>query len=96
MHLEVRPAAAADIEETALWYESKRSGLGSEFLEELQYMKASIAESPRRFPVITRDTRRVMLRRFPYALYFRLYPDRILVVACMHGRMHPKRWQSRK
>ena len=96
MRLEVRPAAAADIEEAALWYESKRPGLGSEFLEELRFMEASIAEAPKRFPVITRDTRRAMLRRFPYALYYRLYGDRVLVIACMHGRRHPKRWQRRK
>ncbi|MDH3514348.1 MAG: type II toxin-antitoxin system RelE/ParE family toxin [Gammaproteobacteria bacterium] len=94
--VEIRPAAAADIEEAALWYDSQRPGLGSEFLEELDYARQSIVEAPQRFPVVKRDTRRALLRRFPYALYYRIYPDRILVVACMHGRRHPKRWQRRK
>lgn len=96
MRLEVRPAAAADIEEAALWYQSQRPGLGSEFLEELRHVEAAIAESPKRYPVVRRDTRRAMLRRFPYALYFRLYADRVLVVACMHGRRHPRTWQRRR
>jgi plasmid stabilization system protein ParE len=36
-----------------------------------------------------------LLRRFPYGIYYRLYPDSIVIVACMHGRRDPKRWQSR-
>ena len=97
MRLEVRPAAAAEIEEAALWYEAKRPGLGKEFLDELRFVKASIQEAPAsRYPVVMRDTRRAILRRFPYALYFRMLRDRVLVVACMHGRRHPKRWQRRK
>ena len=31
----VRPLAAADVRDTALWYESKREGLGAEFTLEL-------------------------------------------------------------
>ena len=50
MRLEVRPAAAADIEEAALWYESQRPGLGSEFLEELRHVEAAIAKSPNAIP----------------------------------------------
>jgi plasmid stabilization system protein ParE len=36
-----------------------------------------------------------LLRRFPYGIYYRIYPDSIVIVACMHGRRDPKRWQSR-
>ena len=94
--VELRPAAAADIEEAASYYERQRAGLGLEFLEALSLVKADIADQPERFPVVVRDTRRAMLKRFPYSLYFRLMEDRVLVVACMHGRRSPKRWGSRR
>ena len=91
----VRPAAAADIDEAFLWYERKRPGLGEQFLETVHTAVETIAAHPSRYPVIHRNTRRLLLRRFPYAIYYRVYDDVIIVVACMHGRRSPKRWRQR-
>jgi plasmid stabilization system protein ParE len=38
----------------------------------------------------------VLVRRFPYAIYFHAMPDEIVVLAVIHGRRHPRRWQSRR
>ena len=38
--------------------------------------------------------RRLVVRRFPYAVYFREVGDEIVVLA-IHGRQDPKRWQER-
>ena len=94
MQLVVRPAAAADIEDAVDWYERQREGLGTEFLEAVYLALESIAQNPQRAPLIHRDVRRALLRRFPYGIYYRVYPDLVVVVACMHGRRDPKRWRS--
>ena len=91
----VRPAAAADIDEAFLWCQSQRPGLGHEFLAAADMLIDAIAEHPLRYPVVRRNTRRALLRRFPYAMYFRIYDDVVVVVACMHGRRNPRRWQVR-
>ncbi len=91
----VRPAAAADIEDTFLWYQTQRSGLGDDFREALRFALTQIAENPQRYPVIHRGTRRALLKRFPYGVFYREFRQTIIVVACMHGRRNPKRWQSR-
>ena len=96
MQFIVRPAAAADIDEAFLWYEGQRPGLGHEFLAAAQTLVDAIADHPLRYPVIRRNTRRALLRRFPYAIYFRNYDEVIVVVACMHGRRNPRRWQARR
>jgi plasmid stabilization system protein ParE len=95
MQFIVRPAAAADMDEAFLWYEGQRSGLGQEFLVTAQATIDLIAEHPFRYPVLRRNTRRALLRRFPYGIYYRVYDEIIVVVACMHGRRSPSRWQSR-
>jgi plasmid stabilization system protein ParE len=92
----VRPAAAADVDDAFLWYEVQRPGLGHEFLASADALIAAIAEHPLRYPVIRRDTRRALMRRFPYAMYFRIYGELVVVVACMHGRRNPRRWQVRR
>ena len=91
----VRPAAAADIDDAFLWYEGQRPGLGHEFLAAADTLMDALAEHPFRYPIVHRDTRRALLRRFPYAIYFRVYDDVIVVIACMHGRRSPRRWRVR-
>ena len=92
----VRAAAAADVEDAYRWYESQRSGLGEDFLQEVRTALSALQEHPKRFPVVRRDTRRALLKRFPYGLFYRLYPDQIVLVACMHSRRDPRRWKVRR
>ena len=95
MQFIVRPAAAADIDEAFLWYEGQRAGLGHDFLSAAQTLIDAIAEHPLSYPVVRRNTRRALLRHFPYSIYYRVYDDIVVVVACMHGRRSPRQWQSR-
>lgn len=60
-----RPAAAADVEDAFLWYESQRPGLGEEYLDEIALVLRAIAEHPERFPILHRDTHRALLHRYP-------------------------------
>jgi plasmid stabilization system protein ParE len=36
-----------------------------------------------------------LVRRFPYAVYYRVERERIAVVAVHHGKRDPSPWQSR-
>ena len=90
-----RPAAAADVQEAYRWYEIQRVGLGEEFLGAVTTAIQSVLANPQQFPVVHRQTRRVLLRRFPYGLYYRLVQEQVVVVACMHARRDPRRSQSR-
>jgi len=89
------PAAEADVEEAFAWYEAQRPGLGERFLRALDVTMASIEEHPEAYAVIHRKTRRVLLPRFPYGVYYRVLESNLLVVACMHGKRHPRMWRSR-
>ena len=90
-----RPAAAADMEDAFHWYEAQRPGLGSEFLSAVRISVQTILANPEINAVVNRDTPRAILKRFPYALYYRVYGDSVVVVACLHGRRDPLRWQAR-
>ena len=92
----LRPAAAADIEQAFRWYEQRRPGLGDEFLELLDSALGEIRAHPERFPVIHRDTRRMLLSRFPYAIFYRIYESGVVVVACMHAHRDPTHWRIRQ
>jgi len=95
MSVVVRPAAAADIDDAYLWYERQSPGLGEAFLLAVDAAKQRIATNPEALPVVHRDTRRVLLSRFPYGIYYRIHGDIVLIVACMRGRRDPRRWRAR-
>jgi plasmid stabilization system protein ParE len=95
MQLLVRSEAAADIEEAYQWYGRQRAGLGEEFLAAVDAKLQDITAHPAAYQIVHRDARRALLGRFPYAIYYRIYEEMIVVVACMHGRRDPTRWKAR-
>lgn len=93
--LSVSPRAEAEIREAEQWYEERSEGLGAAFLEVVEQALAGIEENPLRFPVIYRDIRRALLRRFPYGVFFRVRPDQIRVLNVLHLSRNPDRWRRR-
>jgi plasmid stabilization system protein ParE len=91
----VRPAAEADIEEAALWYELRAFGLGADFLRAVDVCFEQIRRSPAGFQQVYKSVRRARIRRFPYVAYFVSTATGIQVVACMHAKRDPRVWQRR-
>lgn len=90
-----RRAAKNEFEDAAVWYDQQRSGLGEEFIIEIEQSLASAGASPQRYPIVFGDVRRTVARRFPYAVYFRTRSDNLVVLAVFHGRRNPVIWQRR-
>jgi plasmid stabilization system protein ParE len=40
--------------------------------------------------------RHIPLSRFPYVIYYVVERDGVSVLAVIHGRRHPHRWQNRR
>lgn len=96
MNVVLRPEAERDIEEAIAWYEAQRTGLGAEFVDAVSERLVSIAENPEAYSVIMKETRRALLRRFPYGLFYLVETDRVVVMGCFHARLSPRRWAARK
>jgi plasmid stabilization system protein ParE len=91
-----RPQAEAETLAAREWYEARHAGLGHEFAKDVERAVGLISDSPNVFPKVHADVRRVVLKRFPYAIYFRALRDEVLILAVIHGRRHPGRWKSRR
>ena len=78
------------------WYENEAPGLGRHFRAAVDAVIQRMSANPRQFPIVYKSIRRVLLRRFPYALMFVIEADGTLVVlACFHGSRDPGHWQRR-
>jgi plasmid stabilization system protein ParE len=96
MRLVVRPAAANDLRSAYRWYEEQQPGLGEDLLEEVQTVIERMLLLPRAYPIVHRETRRALVRRFPYGVFFRTNEDAVIVVAVYHLRRNPRSWQQRR
>jgi plasmid stabilization system protein ParE len=67
------------------WYEAEPPGLGRRFREAINALTERMSASPRQFPVVFKNVRRGLLRRFPYSLFFVVEDQTVFVIACFHA-----------
>lgn len=90
----LRQEAERDLAEAYRWYNEKVPGLGSDFLAVVERALESIKENSSRFPVIYRNVRRALMRRFPYGIFFIVEGDVIVVLSVMHTARDPGKWRN--
>lgn len=85
------PQVEADVLSGRTWYEAKTSGLGEEFLRVFYACCQEVARNPLAYQRVHEEFRRCLLRRFPYAVYFRIEDDRVVVFGLFHCARDPRR-----
>ena len=90
-----RTAARQEFLSACAWYDQRRAGLGERFEAAVQQTLELVSASPESFPIVHRDVRRALVRRFPYVVFYRFLGEAIHVLAVMHGHRDPELWKSR-
>ena len=80
------------MQETQPWYESRRTGLGDELLDEIDRVVRLLESDPERRPFYYRYFRRLLTRRFPYKLFYRVEGDRVMGFRILHAK-RKHQWQ---
>jgi len=91
----LRRDARADFVATALWYEEQRSGLGDVFRDQVLDLIERIADAPLQFPNVGKAVRRGLVHRFPYAVYFVVEDQAVVILAILHQSRDPEVWRRR-
>ena len=91
----VLPAAEADLAEAKGWYEKNRRGWSEKFRLRVEEAFEHIGRMPELHAEIYKGVRRSFIREFPYAVFYRVEENRVVVIAVMHTRRSPRRWQRR-
>jgi plasmid stabilization system protein ParE len=77
------------------WYGVLSPSIVRQFIDEYEILIGRLAENPHQFQIVRAGVRRAGMRRFPYGLFYRIRPDRIEVIACLHTSRNPNHWQRR-
>lgn len=100
MTLRILPEADGEVIAAAEWYDARRIGLGEAFLGEIDqayeaFRQQSWAGAALEYYAGTHVIRRVLLRRFPYAVIALVRDSETLVVAVAHTHRRPLYWTAR-
>ncbi len=98
--LRIHAAAAEEATEAAAWYEKERPGLGTEFAHAIDAALDLLEQEI--IPLTSvpgvagaRGAKRLLLRRFPYAVIVRERDTEIFVIAFAHQARRPGYWRDR-
>ncbi|HEX6982972.1 MAG TPA: type II toxin-antitoxin system RelE/ParE family toxin [Balneolaceae bacterium] len=77
--------AKEDVGDAIEWYEKHQKGLGAKFLAEIEQSVESVQAMPKAFPRKFKNLRAVLIKSFPYALFYRIENGSyIRIYACLH------------
>jgi plasmid stabilization system protein ParE len=82
-------AARAELIDAQDWYEAEAPGLGRRFRAEIDSVVRRMADNRGNSPPSLRRSSGASAKKFPYALFFLIEPDALLVVACFHSSRDP-------
>jgi len=89
------PEAEQDIAEGYAWYESRRFGLGEDFLTCIEACLQAIRRSPEMHSMVHEGYRRGLVRRFPYAVFYEYAEGKVTVYGVFHTSRNPRKWRQR-
>ena len=91
----VAPEALQDVDEAYSWYENCRTGLGEEFLSCVDAYMQAICRTPELYMKVHEEYRRVLVRRFPYAIFYEYTAGKVFVYSVFHTSQDSEKWRSR-
>jgi plasmid stabilization system protein ParE len=92
----LHPDAIAEAKAAYEWYAERNPAAANAFISELGRAIRQIQDRPERWTMNLRGTRKFLLRRFPYAVVYRVARSTIEIIAVAHGRRRPGYWSSRR
>jgi len=93
--LAFRRPAKVDVRSAARRYEFQRPGLGRQFVAEVDAVLSRVAENPLQYQVLHRETRRAIVHRFPYGVFYRIEASNIVVFSVSHLHRDPASRKAR-
>ena len=92
----IESEAEAEYLEAVDWYAARSIQVAEAFRASLRTVLEAVESNPARFPIALADIRKARVPHFPYVVYFVPLPEVTAVIAIIHGRRDPTRWQKRR
>lgn len=87
----ILPPVLEDLEAAAAWYDNEGyAGLGERFLTSFYAALSQIQQDGERYRTVYQDFRKILIRPFPYSVFYRLHSETWIVTLVIHAARNPK------
>jgi len=95
MKVKLHPHARAELRDARNWYYDRSPLSAFAFAQTVNNAISRIREAPTTFPLADNGTRKFILQRFPFNIFYRIGESEIVIVAVAHQKRRPGYWSSR-
>jgi hypothetical protein len=88
--------ALAEFISAGRYYNQQVSGLGDDFIDEVESGIRTILSNPTVWRILEDDVRRFFVMRFPYGIYCTVASDVVVIWAVKHLHRDQDYWQDRR
>jgi toxin ParE1/3/4 len=93
----IHSEAIEELDGAVSYYEDQKVGLGLDFLAEVEQTLSKIQQNPNLGAVYkVTESRRYVIQRFPFLVFYAELEELIWVVAIAHGKRRPEYWRKRQ
>ena len=96
MKVRFHPEAVSELNNAVDYYEEQETGLGIDFIKEIQKGIAMISKYPDSWQQVSASTRRYLVKKFPFGLIYMRSEKIIYIIAVMHLNRKPGYWKTRQ
>ena len=95
MKVRLHPEARAELREARRWYYERSPLSATAFAHAVDNAISRINEAATRYSLAEHGTRKFVLQRFPFNIFYRPGESEIVIVAVAHQKRRPGYWTSR-
>ena len=95
MRVKLHPDARAELRAARNWYYERSPLSAIAFAQTVDKAIFKIREAPNTFPLADHGTRKFILQRFPFNIFYLTRETEIVIVAVAHQKRRPGYWSSR-
>lgn len=95
MTVKFHPHARAELHAARKWYYERSPLSAFTFAQTVNSAIYRISEAPNTFPLADHGTRKFVLQRFPFNIFYRSGETEILIVALAHQKRRRGYWSDR-
>ena len=96
MRVKLHPDARAELRVARNWYYERSPLSAIAFAQTVDNAISKIREAPNTFPLADHGTRKFVLLRFPFNIFYLTRETEIVIVAVAHQKRRPGYWSSRE
>ena len=88
-------SARSEFQEAVDYYNQRQEGLGIEFAQEMDFVIERILADPTSYEKGSGNVYSLRTKRFPYAVFYALEDETVVILAVMHLRRKQGYWKDR-